>query len=58
MSELVPGAHRAVPVESSGELAHEPGARLWACEQFDGVLWHLIAMARSEKECRAFLRGR
>jgi hypothetical protein len=56
--DLVPGTRRAVPVERTGELTDEPGARLWACEQFDGLLWQLIAMARSEQECREFLSGR
>ncbi|GAC1444341.1 MAG: hypothetical protein NVS3B26_16110 [Mycobacteriales bacterium] len=55
--ELVPGARRAVPVTPSGALADEPSARLWACEQFDGQLWQLIAMASSERECRDFLSG-
>ena len=55
--ELVPGARRAVPVAPSGQLADEPTARLWACEQFDGLLWQLIGMASSERECREFLSG-
>lgn len=55
--ELVPGARRTVPVDSSGELATAPKPQLWACEQFDGLLWQLIGMAGNEKECRAFLRG-
>lgn len=55
--ELVPGARRAVPVESNGRLAEEPSARLWACEQFDGLLWQLIGMAGSEQEVREFLSG-
>jgi hypothetical protein len=55
--DLFPGVRRAVPVERSGQLTDDPGARLWACEQFDGLLWQLIAMARSEQECRDFLSG-
>jgi len=55
--ELEPGTRRAVPVEPSGQLADQPSARLWACEQFDGLLWQLIGMARSEQECREFLTG-
>lgn len=55
--ELVPGARRAVPVERSGQLADGSTGGLWACEQFDGLLWQLIAMAGSERECREFLSG-
>lgn len=55
--ELAPGARRTVPVEPTGELARSQKAVLWACEQYDGRLWQLIAMAGSEKECREFLRG-
>lgn len=55
--ELVKGARRTVPVETSGELSPGTGAKLWACEQHDGQLWQLIAMAGSEKEGREFLRG-
>ena len=53
---LVAGARRTVPVASTGALAREPAAQLWACEQFDGLLWQLVGMAGSEQECRAFLR--
>ncbi len=56
--ELVPGARRAVPVNPTGQLSDELSARLWACEQFDGLLWQLMGMAGSEAECRDFLRGR
>lgn len=42
---------------AAGELA-APSPRLWACERFDGLLWQLIGMACSEKECREFLSGR
>jgi hypothetical protein len=55
--ELAPGARRTVPVAPSGTLGNET-AELWACEQFDGLLWQLIGMASSERECRDFLRGR
>jgi len=55
--ELSPGARRTVPVEPTGCLAADPAAALWACEQFDGMLWQLTAMASSERECREFLRG-
>jgi hypothetical protein len=57
-TEPGPGARRVVPVmEHTGELAASPGVRLWACEQFDGLLWQLVGMARDDKERRAFLRG-
>jgi hypothetical protein len=57
-AELGPGARRAVPVvEHTGELAASSNGRLWACEQFDGLLWQLVGMARDDKERRAFLRG-
>jgi hypothetical protein len=55
--ELQPGARRTVPVESSGELRTSEDVRLWACEQFDGLLWQLVAMARDDKQRRAFLHG-
>lgn len=54
---LEPGARRAVPVASTGALTSTDGSPLWACEQYDGLLWQLIAMAGTEQECRAFLRG-
>jgi hypothetical protein len=53
----VAGARRAVAVEPSGALTPQTPATLWACEQFDGRLWQLVGMARSEQECRDFLRG-
>lgn len=56
--DLVPGARRAVPVERSGQLGSEPSAKLWACEQFDGLLWQLMGMASSEQECQDFIAGR
>jgi hypothetical protein len=55
--ELVPGRRRTVPVAATGALGECGAAQLWACEQFDGLLWQLIAMASSERECREFLRG-
>ena len=54
--ELSPGARRTVPVEPTGCLATDPDAALWACEQYDGLLWQLTGMARNERECREFLR--
>lgn len=57
-AQLGPGARRVVPVmEHTGELAASRDVRLWACEQFDGLLWQLVGMAREDKERRAFLRG-
>jgi hypothetical protein len=56
--QLGPGARRVVPVvEDTGELAASADVRLWACEQFDGLLWQLVGMARDDKERCAFLRG-
>lgn len=55
--ELTPGARRTVPVAATGTLGEDTSARLWACEQFDGLLWQLIGMASSERECQEFLRG-
>ncbi|MCU1589550.1 MAG: hypothetical protein JWP11_806 [Frankiales bacterium] len=55
--ELAPGTRRAVPVEPSGELAGDRTAPVWACERFDGLLWQLVGMAGSERECREFLHG-
>jgi hypothetical protein len=52
-----PGTRRTVPVAPTGTLGGDPAAQLWACEQFDGLLWQLIGMASSEQECREFLRG-
>jgi hypothetical protein len=46
-----------VPVERSGQLGDPSAGGLWACEQFDGLLWQLIGMACSERECRDFLAG-
>lgn len=51
------GARRAVPVAPTGALATVNCTPLWACEQYDGLLWQLIAMAGTEQECCAFLRG-
>ena len=51
------GARRAVPVEPSGGLRADGPVLRWACEQFDGLLWQLVAMAETERECRDFLRG-
>ena len=56
-SDLAPDARRIVPVEPTGRLATGSTGPLWACELFDGLLWQLIAMARTEQECREFLRG-
>jgi hypothetical protein len=44
-------------MEHTGELAASRDVRLWACEQFDGLLWQLVGMARDDRERRAFLRG-
>jgi hypothetical protein len=52
-----PGARRAVPVSPEGALSGDPAAHLWACEQYDGLLWQLVGMAGSKLECRAFLRN-
>jgi hypothetical protein len=54
---LSAGARRALPVQPTGGLAAGPSAQVWACEQFDGLLWQLAGMASSEQERRDFLRG-